>query len=260
MVGRVFAAQSYVDDVNISAIGRVKRIFTMSTWGGMANDRGTDPRQHRPRKISTKAAPRAYHHGALKEALLRAAEDILVEDGVSGLTLRETARRAGVSHAAPKNHFGDLRGLMSELAAVGFQRLAAIMSNAVADADGAEAAMDAIGRAYVNFARSSPGLFHLMYRSEALDFTRAALIEATSGISSVLKDAVIRRKPARSTGKGDPRDTVASMATSWCLVHGFATLLIDQRLTPMLAYMPGDDKVGALLDAVLAKMKPSRRT
>src|SRR5215468_4979344 len=63
-----------------------------------------------------------YHHGALREALLMAAEGILERDGMPGLTLRAAAREAGVSHAAPTHHFSDLTGLLSELAAVGFRR------------------------------------------------------------------------------------------------------------------------------------------
>src|SRR6516162_5040850 len=68
-----------------------------------------------------------YHHGSLRKALLDAAERILEENGIQGLTLRAAAREAGVSHAAPKNHFGDLSGLLSELAARGFERLSASM-------------------------------------------------------------------------------------------------------------------------------------
>lgn len=208
----------------------------------------------KPRK--GEPAPRAYHHGALKEALLRAAEEVLDLEGIVGLTLRETARRAGVSHAAPKNHFGDIKGLLSELAAVGFHRLAGIMAKAVEGQHDPNATMDAIGRAYVNFARRTPGLFHLMYRSESLDFSRPALAEAIAEVSGVLRSAVINRNTAKGSTAASPLDTVASMATSWCLVHGFATLLIDNRLNPMLAYVPGDDKAAVLLDAVLAKLKP----
>src|SRR5258708_26387477 len=62
-----------------------------------------------------------YHHGDLHEALLQAAERVLERDGIAGLTLRAVAREAGVSHAAPTHHFGDLTGLLSELAAIGFR-------------------------------------------------------------------------------------------------------------------------------------------
>ena len=71
-----------------------------------------------------------YHHGALRDALLEAAERVLERDGLSGLTLRAVAREAGVSHAAPTHHFGDLTGLVSELAAIGFRQFNAAMTAA----------------------------------------------------------------------------------------------------------------------------------
>src|SRR6201996_400720 len=75
-----------------------------------------------PAKAAKKAARRPYHHGSLREAMLEAAEQILARDGIDGLTLRAAAREAGASHAAPKNHFDDLTGLLSDLAALGFRR------------------------------------------------------------------------------------------------------------------------------------------
>ena len=77
-----------------------------------------------------------YHHGNLKQALLDAAEALLRREGVGGLSLRAAAAEVGVSHAAPKNHFGDLRGLQSELAASGFRRLAVEMRAALDEAVG----------------------------------------------------------------------------------------------------------------------------
>src|SRR5438309_12043484 len=71
-----------------------------------------------------------YHHGALRDALLQAAERVLERDGLAGLTLRAVAREAGVSHAAPTHHFGDLAGLVSELAAIGFRQFNATMGAA----------------------------------------------------------------------------------------------------------------------------------
>src|SRR6202140_4330976 len=96
---------------------------------------------------STEDSP--YHHGALHEALLKAAERVLERDGLAGLTLRAVAREAGVSHAAPTHHFGDLTGLVSELAAIGFRQFNATMEAArAAGAAGLERAM-AGAKAYV---------------------------------------------------------------------------------------------------------------
>src|SRR5262252_8981675 len=102
--------------------------------------RRPDKTKSRPRAAQTRAAPShparsrrsargahssqetPYHHGALRDALLQAAERVLERDGLAGLTLRAVAREAGVSHAAPTHHFGDLTGLVSELAAIGFRQ------------------------------------------------------------------------------------------------------------------------------------------
>src|SRR6266568_6229969 len=73
-----------------------------------------------------------YHHGALRDALLKAAETVLERDGLAGLTLRAVAREAGVSHAAPTHHFADLTGLVSELAAIGFRQFNVAMAAATA--------------------------------------------------------------------------------------------------------------------------------
>jgi AcrR family transcriptional regulator len=87
-----------------------------------------------------------YHHGSLPKALLQAAECILERDGIQGLTLRAAAREAGVSHAALKNHFNDLTGLLSELAAVGFARFRAMLLADVRDDDPPEHQLNSIGR------------------------------------------------------------------------------------------------------------------
>src|SRR5436305_6327778 len=91
------------------------------------------------------AADSPYHHGALHDALLKAAETVLERDGLPGLTLRAVAREAGVSHAAPTHHFGDLTGLLSELAATGFRQFNAAM--AAADSSGPSPLDTAIARA-----------------------------------------------------------------------------------------------------------------
>src|ERR1700729_4167601 len=108
----------------------------------------TDSNALRPRRAANMAAPARtsrnsstarpigggkdapYHHGALRDALLEAAERVLEREGLSGLTLRAVAREAGVSHAAPTHHFGDLTGLVSELAAIGFRQFNTAMASA----------------------------------------------------------------------------------------------------------------------------------
>ncbi len=131
-----------------------------------------------------------YHHGALRDALLEAAERVLERDGLSGLTLRAVAREAGVSHAAPTHHFGDLTGLVSELAAIGFRQFNAAM--AVAGAAGSSPVEKALARAkaYVAYAQAHPGMYGLMFRTERIDMTRPSLHEAASAAFAGLAGAI----------------------------------------------------------------------
>ncbi|MBN9077741.1 MAG: hypothetical protein BGN87_21595 [Rhizobiales bacterium 65-79] len=192
---------------------------------------------------------RPYHHGALREALLEASERILDRDGINGLTLRAAAREAGASHAAPKNHFGDLAGLLSELAALGFRRFSFRLEAAARAAKAPEDRGRAIGKAYVHFAIDHPGLFLLMFRGERLDFSRPSLQEAMDAATAVLAQAA-------GSGKGGAEAPQAlaragRMVAAWSLVHGFAMLLIDGRLAGLLSHMPGTIGIEALLDEVL---------
>ncbi|MBL6454843.1 TetR/AcrR family transcriptional regulator [Belnapia sp. T6] len=176
----------------------------------------------------------AYHHGALRPALLDAAETLLEEAGPDGLSLRAIARAAGVSHAAPAHHFGDLRGLLTALATEGFTRFGAALEAAAA---GSADPLRDLGRAYVRFARVHPGLFQLMFRSPLLQGEDAALRAAMAGSFGTLARIAAAAPPG-------PAGRAAHPIGSWCLVHGFAMLLLDGRLPAE----PGPD---ALLEAVL---------
>ncbi|SAK51531.1 TetR/AcrR family transcriptional regulator [Caballeronia ptereochthonis] len=193
-------------------------------------------------------ARRPYHHGALREALLEGAERILAREGIDGLTLRAAAREAGASHAAPKNHFDNVAGLLSELAAVGFRRFQRCLLDAAAAADTPEARLAALGRAYVEFATRFPGLFLLMFRSERLDLERPNLREAMNAAASVLREAVGAQPGPDATL---PVDAAARLMTAWSLVHGFAMLKIDGRLDPIVRSLPGGMDAMALLDVIL---------
>src|SRR5438067_6308279 len=137
--------------------------------GKSRENRANRPARTRARTASKRAARRSrstedtpYHHGALRDALLQAAERVLERDGLAGLTLRAVAREAGVSHAAPTHHFGDLTGLLSELAAVGFRQFNAAMTSACeAAATPLEQAL-ARPKAYVAYAQAHPGMYGIM--------------------------------------------------------------------------------------------------
>ena len=198
-----------------------------------------------------KAAPDApYHHGSLHDALLKAAEVVLERDGLPGLTLRAAAREAGVSHAAPTHHFGDMTGLLSELAAAGFRKFGAWLNAAAAAKPSAAERMDAMGEAYVAFARDNPGMFLLMFRSERLDVARPGLREAMDEAFTVLTRGASAKRA--TSAQVPPLTTIADAVRSWSLVHGFAMLMIDHRLDHVLAHLPVGVDPRDLLRAVLA--------
>ncbi len=194
-----------------------------------------------------------YHHGDLKSALMSEAERILEDDGIQALTLRAAARGVGVSHTAPQNHFGDLTGLLSDLAADGHHRLGDVLASAVADA-GPEPRLRlrAMGKAYVAFARAHPGLFTLMFRSERLDSSRPSLHEAIVASRQVLRQAVAGA--AGTAVEGDPKTLAAQATAAWALVHGYTMLMLEGRLKGTLAMLPGED-AGSFFDAVLGAMQ-----
>jgi AcrR family transcriptional regulator len=200
-----------------------------------------------PRSRSrVKPEVRPYHHGDLKTALLAGAEKILETEGVDALTLRALTRLVGVSHTAPKNHFGSLEGLLSELAAVGYRRFGAALSGAMkrAGADPRQR-LKAMGLAYVAFARAQPNLFLLMYRGDRLDMNSPSLRDAIEATRQSLKNATTSVTPAV------PLQLAARATASWALVHGFAMLLLDGRLRHTLASLPGHPDANKLLEAVL---------
>ena len=177
---------------------------------------------------------------------------MLERDGLAGLTLRAVAREAGVSHAAPTHHFGDLTGLLSELAAIGFRRFSAAMIAARNSETHPLMKGLANAKAYVAYARASPGMFSLMFRTERLDMSRPSLHEAATASFEGLASAV----GAGRAGEGLTLDQAAAIARAWSLVHGFTTLLLDGRLQDIVHRLPAGTGVDQLLDAMLRSTVP----
>ncbi|WP_439366655.1 TetR/AcrR family transcriptional regulator [Bradyrhizobium sp. DASA03005] len=216
-----------------------------------------------PRKTTSTAASRTsrrarsaktetpYHHGALREALLQAAERVLERDGLAGLTLRAVAREAGVSHAAPTHHFGDLTGLLSELAAVGFRQFnAAMASSCDAATTPLERAL-ARPKAYVAYAQAHPGMYGIMFRTERLDYSRPSLHEAAEASFAGLANAIGAMRQEQISGDALTLNQAAAIARAWSMVHGFTTLLLDGRLKDILERLPEGTTAERLFEAML---------
>lgn len=189
-----------------------------------------------------------YHHGDLHQALLRAAETVLTRDGLQGLTLRAVAREAGVSHAAPTHHFGDLSGLVSELAAIGFRRFNAAMAEAANVEGDANVRGRARAHAYVGYARANPQMYGLMFRTEKLDMMRPALRDAASASFSSLAQSVGAVSPEQ-TEDDITADKIGAIIQVWALMHGYTMLLLEGRLNGV--FERSGSTPDSLLDAVL---------
>lgn len=174
--------------------------------------------------------PGRYHHGELRRALLDAALAVIERDGVSALSLRELARRLGVSHAAPAHHFPDKTALLVEIAREGYDRFAAALDAAFRGAPDDDARLAAVGRAYVAFALAHPATFRVMFGREISELPSppAALAEASGRAYAVLLRGVEAGFAGTPLRHRPPADHVAFAA--WASVHGAAMLWLDGPL------------------------------
>lgn len=166
-------------------------------------------------------ARRPYHHGNLKSALVAAGIDILESEGKAGLTLRAIAARVGVSHTAPKNHFGSLRGLLTAIAAEGFRRHHAFMRMGLSERSNREDRLRAAIEGYVRFAREHKGLFLLMFSAQHCDFKDAELREAAAASFAVLSEIAEGLDWDKADELDGQRRTEIML---WSFVHGYAQL------------------------------------
>lgn len=182
-----------------------------------------------PRRM---AAKRPYHHGNLKAALLRAAVELIAEVGPAAFTLREVARRAGISHNAPYRHFREKDELLAAVAAEGFERLADALSKPERTAHArkphpALRRFQASGLAYVRFALGSPEHVLVMFDWPLPGDRYPELSAASKRAFSVLAELVEAAQSEGSLPAGDP---LPLACTAWSLVHGVAKLAIAGSL------------------------------
>jgi AcrR family transcriptional regulator len=160
----------------------------------------------------------SYHHGDLKATILAEAATLVAERGADGLSLRELARAAGVSHAAPAHHFTDRRGLFTAMATEGFGMLAAALKGARPDF------LDA-ALAYVRFAIDHPGHYEVMFDKSLYDAADADLVAAETAAGGELAAGVGTLDDPRA--KDDPE---AAALAAWSLVHGFSLLWLNKAV------------------------------
>ena len=173
--------------------------------------------------MSTAATRTAYHHGDARNALVRAAAELLETAGAAGLSLRQVAERAGLSRQAPYNHFADKEALLAELVRDGFERLGADTAAAGRSDGGPVTRLERAGEGYIAFAQGSPALFRLMFSKELVDLQRYPVAQAAAAASLSHLAGIIG-------GMASP-DAVADLTlVAWSVVHGYATLCLEACL------------------------------
>jgi AcrR family transcriptional regulator len=194
---------------------------------------------------------RPYHHGDLKRVLVETAEGMLREGENWHFTLREVARRAGVSHAAPYKHFSDKTALLAELAARGYLQLRDHLLAAVNGNEGSPVAqIRAVAEAYLHFGLSNPSLYRLMFSGEIDKAEYDGLSAASFSTFEVLME-ILRRGQETGAFKQAPLEGQA--AACWALVHGLTTLELARQLVPeKVGPKPAVGALTTLLDGLLA--------
>ncbi|MEX2536527.1 MAG: TetR/AcrR family transcriptional regulator [Trueperaceae bacterium] len=198
-----------------------------------------------------------YHHGNLRQALIDAGLDILEERGVDGVTLREAARRAGVSHAAPYHHFSDKANLIESIAVHGFEGFARALQRAWESTSGnALERLQSTGIAYVAFALGRPALFRLMNRQElrtprlASDNEPGPVEQAAHASYQILVDGIIECQAAGLIARGDPNPYAL---TAWSLVHGLAVLGMDGLIIDREPTVEAGEQLARMATGVLGQ-------
>jgi AcrR family transcriptional regulator len=179
----------------------------------------------------------SYHHGDLRAAALRRAVEIIDAGGPESLTIRSLAADLGVSHTAPRHHFGDRAGVLSAVAAEGFRLLGQLL---VTTRESGGSFLDA-GVAYVEFALAHPAHFRVMFAPAGLNHDDAELAAAKQAVFAELRDGV-----DAMAARGQIEDAAAAVIAGWAIVHGIATLALtgnldDAKLRDLVA---GGDLIG----------------
>jgi AcrR family transcriptional regulator len=190
------------------------------------------------RSKDEKDSPRGYHHGNLKEALLRAALELIAQKGPAGFTFAEAARWAGVSPAAPYRHFRDRDDLLANVALRGFEQFEAALARAWDDGrPDMFTALERMGKAYLAFARSEPAYYSAMFESGISPSSTPDLRAAGDRAFAVLREAA-ERLCGQMPLKGRPPALMVALHI-WAISHGVASLFgrgdAAHRTLPMSA-------------------------
>jgi AcrR family transcriptional regulator len=188
-----------------------------------------------------------YHHGDLRRTLLDTTAGLVAERGPFAWSLREVARLAGVSHAAPAHHFGDKPGLLRALATEGFELLVDAFAAADDPSAEPEARHHALGRAYMAFGVGHPGHFPVMFRLDLFEPDDGWIIAAGRAYELLVESAT-----RVVTARGDGTSAEDLAITSWCLAHG----MVELSRISMLGDLDPDELAERVLRTAEAGLNP----
>ena len=197
----------------------------------------------------------AYHHGDLPAALLEAVDRAVADCGVTGVSLRDVARRAGVSHGAPAHHFHNKAGLLTAFATAGYQLLAESVIAAVAESGAADVAAElaATGRGYIRFAIGHPAHFEVMFRLDALNADDPEFVAASEAAYGLLTATIER---CRAAGRLHGRSPEVVAVSAWSLVHGLSALWLSGRLAERTTEQDPERLAAAVSDLFVDAVLP----
>ncbi len=199
---------------------------------------------------------RPYHHGDLRNALIEAGLEVLLANGAAALNLREVARRAGVSHAAPYRHFADKQALIAAIARDGFVTLLERINGAIdTSADDPRVQLLAVGHAYVRFAVERPGHLRVMFGMSNAEREADAALAATAKLSFAPLVGIIKR--GQDAGVVRPGDPVQLALVTWSAMHGLALLIVDNQIRDL---EPGADNVDHLVGLAIGTLYQGLRS
>jgi len=197
-----------------------------------------------------------YHHGDLPNALRSAAVDVITEQGLGHFSLREVARRAGVSHTAPAHHFGDVQGLLTSLATQGFDTLYDVTTTAIAGETDPAERLTVMGQAYVSLATEYPAHCQVMFRTDVVDTDDADLSVAGMRAYGVLHGVVAEL--IESEGLDADPDVASELC--WATMQGLVVLGPKLELIEARTGRPPStvaDRVRRLTDLMLDGIRHS---
>ncbi len=167
----------------------------------------------------------------VRSEILKASVDLMNEGGIGALSMREVARRAGVSHQAPYHYFSDREAILAELAGRGFDQLYDYMISALGQARDKAGRVQMMGEAYIRFALNHPEVFRLMFRCEMVDMSRYPEAKAKADRTF---GALVEAMGGSGTAADKASPDLAPMIAAWSTAHGLATLLLEGKLGEQL--------------------------